>query len=181
MEYEDVGKSQLQSINGKKKIEDKKGKTRRGYGKKNNKENKKGFKNIEFSILGTNANGILGKQESFKNTINNFKPSVITVQESKAKRMGTIKLKGYQIFEKLRSSGQGGGLLTAVDVDLVPVLVSTGEDEESEVITVQIKVGKHSIRIINAYGPQEDDPNGKRYSFWQEVENEVINAKENGR
>ena len=29
-------------------------------------------------------------------------------------------------------------------------------------------------------GLQKDDPNGKRYNFWQEVENEVINAKENG-
>ena len=59
-------------------------------------------------------------------------------------------MKRYQIFEKIRQSGQGGGLLTAVDEDLNPILVSTGSEEETELITVQIKVGKHNVRIINA-------------------------------
>ena len=82
-------------------------------------------------------------------------------------------------MKKIRVGQGGGGLLTAVDEDLVPVLVSTGNDDEAEIITVQIKVGKHDIRVINAYGPQEDDSNGKIFSFWQEVENEIISAKEN--
>ena len=154
-------------------------KTRRGYGKKNERKHKKGLSNMKFCLLGTNSNGLLGKQESLKNAINLFKPSVITIQESKLTRKGLIKLKGYQLFEKLRPGGQGGGLLTAVDDDLLPVLVSTGTEEETELMTVQIKVGKYDIRIINAYGPQETDTNPKIFNFWEEVENEVIAAKEN--
>ena len=92
--------------------------------------------------------------------------------------MGLIKIKGYQIFEKVRS-GPGGGLLTAVDEDLLPVLISTGEEEETEIMTVQVKLGNYDVRIINAYGPQEDDSNLKRFNFWEEVENEIISAKEN--
>ena len=86
--------------------------TRRGYGKKNNKKYKKGIKNVKFLLMGTNANGLMGKQESLKNLINKFRPSVLTVQETKLARMGLIKLNGYQVFEKVRPGGLGGGLLT---------------------------------------------------------------------
>ena len=34
------------------------------------------------------------------------------------------------------------------------------------------------IRIINAYGPQEDSSKEVILKFWQEFENEIINAKE---
>ena len=139
----------------------------------------KGNKNIKLCILGTNANGLLGKQESWKNAVNNFKPSIITVQETKINRMGQIKLKGYQIFENIRTVGKGGGLLTAVDEDMFPVLTSTGENDEAEFITVQVKAGNHDIRIINAYGPQEDDNTVKIYNCWEEIENEIISAKDN--
>ena len=151
-------------------------KTRRGYGKKNARKN---IKHVKFSLLGANSNGLLGKQESLKNAINEFKPCAITIQESKLNKAGQVKLKGYQIFEKIRQSGQGGGLLTTVDEDLNPILVSTGSEEETELITVQVQVGKHDIRIINAYGPQETDTNAKIFNFWEDIENEVIAAKDN--
>ena len=156
-----------------------KNKTRRGYGRKNKKQNINKDIHTHLSILGTNANGLIGKQESLKNNINHFKPSIITVQETKVKRLGSIRLKGYQIFETLREGGLGGGLLTAVDENLEPVLIASEKDDETEVITVQIKAGKYNVRIINAYGPQEDDPNGKVFGFWGEVESHIIAAKEN--
>ena len=43
------------------------------------------------------------------------------------------------------------GCSTAVDPDLQPILVSTGDDNKIEMLTVQVKVGKNDIRIINAY------------------------------
>ena len=46
-------------------------------------------------------------------------------------------------------------------------------------ITVQIKVGERQVRIINAYGPQEDEKQQKILSFWAEIEKEVIKSKEN--
>ena len=49
-------------------------------------------------------------------------------KKSKIKFTGTIKLAGYQIFENVRKGG-GGGLLTAIDQDLCPVLISNGNEK----------------------------------------------------
>ena len=155
-------------------IKEKHKRTRRGYGKKKNKENN--FN--EFCLLGSNANGIQFKKESLQQNINLFKPTVITLQETKLRSMGKFKLPGYQVFEKIRS-GFGGGLLTAVDEKLLPVLISTGKNDNSEIIVVQVEAQNNNIRIINAYGPQEDNGNkDDKYEFWQELEEEVISAKQ---
>ena len=152
--------------------------TRRGYGKRNEKKSNRD-KYFKLSILGANSNGISNKLESLKHNIEMFKPTIVTLQETKARKYGSVKLKGYQIFEKIRNSGGGGGLLTAVDQNLNPVLVSTGKDEDSEIITVQVNVGKHSVRIINAYGPQEDTENQVVMKFWEELEEEIVDAENN--
>ena len=151
---------------------------RRGYGRKNGKKDKNGLKEICFSILGTNSAGLNPKRESFYNLINKFKPSVISLQETKLTRSGLIKVLGYQIFENVRKNKKGGGLLTAADDDLNPVLISTGSDE-NEILTIQADLGENKLRIINAYGPQEDEDRQRVLSFWQEIETEVINARDN--
>ena len=46
-------------------------------------------------------------------------------------------------------------------------------------MTIQADLGSHKIRIINAYGPQEDDNSQKIMGFWQDIESENINAQEN--
>ena len=53
--------------------------------------------------------------------VNEFKPLVITVQETFARKKGLFKIQGYQIFERVRENKSGGGLLTAVDNNLDPV------------------------------------------------------------
>ena len=133
----------------------------------------------QFSILGTNANGLKAKTSSLVNTINlSNNPSAVTIQETKHRNHGTIKLNGYQIFELLRE-GFGGGLLTAVRHELEPVLINQCED--AEVMVVQVKVGSKSIRIFNAYGPQENDVLSQtKLNFWQTLEKEIILAYEAG-
>ena len=97
-------------------------KVRRGWGGRNKR------KNQNFTILAANANGLKGKFDSLKNSINHFKPSCILIQESKLRNKGSLKLKGYQVFE-LNRQGMGGALFTAIDVDLSPVLVSAGNSD----------------------------------------------------
>ena len=147
-------------------------KTRRGWGGKKNQ------KNTNFSILAANANGLKGKFDSLKNTMKHFKPSCVLIQESKLRKNGSLKLKGFQIFE-LNRQGMGGGLLTAVDENLCPVLISAG-NEDSELLVVQAQTGKFKIRIFNGYGPQEGSSKNDILNFWLEVEKQVISAKENG-
>ena len=74
----------------------KKRKIRRGYGKKNIRKNK--LNEIKLSIVGTNSAGLKGKKESFFSLINMFSPSIITIQETKHKKIETTKLPGYQTF-----------------------------------------------------------------------------------
>ena len=174
-----LNKEKFSHINHKEnQYKDKHIKTKRGYGKKKSKRLKEKNQFIKFNVLGSNANGILNKLESLKHNIDKFQPSIVTLQETKARKMGSIRLKGYQIFEKIRSGGGGGGLLTAVDQNLCPVLISTGKYEDSEIITVQAKVGVYDVRIINAYGPQEEDGNDIVFKFWQEIEQEIVDAKD---
>ena len=144
----------------------------------NSNSNNKGPK--EFSIIGTNANCLVTKHESLMNVLNTFLPSILTIQETFYNKKGMIKLKGYQIFEVIREERKGGGLITAVSDDLSPVLV-TDRETSSEILTVQADVNGTSVRIINAYGPQEsnDKYNEEILTFWNDLENEVLKYFEN--
>ena len=94
-------------------------KTRRGWGAKSKKATK-------FTIFGNNANGLKAKKESLLNAIQKLGgPSCVLIQETKLRFPGTFPMPGYQIFEKIRK-GLGGGLLTAVDENLSPMLISEG-------------------------------------------------------
>ena len=102
-----------------------------------------------------------------------FKPSCITIQETKL-RTKKFEIPGYQVFLKNRP-GLGGGLLTAIEENLAPVLVSS---PDSEILVVQTNVEGKEIRIINGYGPQEDDDSQTVLNFWQDMDKEIISAKE---
>ena len=128
-------------------------KTRRGWGAKGLK--KKVKHKVLFSVLGNNANGIKAKRESLIDTLNFFnRPSCVLLQKTKLRFPGTFKIKGYQIFEKVRVGMQG--LLTAVNHDLQPVLVTSNEEEEAEIQTVQIKVGNQCLRTPGRREPAKD-------------------------
>ena len=141
-------------------------KTRRGISKRKNK-------NLGFTIIGTNSNGLSGKVDSLYNTVKHFKPSCITIQETKL-RSKKFEIPGYQVFLKNRP-GLGGGLLTAVEENLAPVLVSF---PDTEILVIQTRVGSVDTRIINGYGPQEDANFQDIYNFWQDMDKEIISAKE---
>ena len=112
----------------------------------------------------------------FKNIINQFKPGCILIQESKLRNKGSLKLDGYQIFE-LNRIGMGGGLFTAIDENLSPVLIRPGQDN-TEILVTQICIAGFNIRILNGYGPQEDSNKDDILNFWHQMEKEIIDAKD---
>ena len=128
-------------------------------------------------ILGNNAAGLLNKLESFYRNIENFKPGVYFIQESKCKRKNKVKHDEYIMFELIRKHNAGGGLLTAVHKNLSPVSVS--EDTDDEVLVVQGNVGNYKVRFINGYGPQEG-PLDTNISFFNRLDYEVRNSKLTG-
>ena len=70
----------------------------------------------------------------------------------------------------------GGGLLSAVHLDLNPALITSSED--IDLLVVQLEIENAKIRLINGYGPQEDDDEIKINLFWQSIETEIMCAKE---
>ena len=125
-------------------------------------------------LIMPNAAGLNNKLDSFQRLISLFTPGVIFIQESKAKRKGLIKADNYVIFEQLRKSSGGGGLLTAVHHNLSPVSIN---DEKDDILVVQAKVGTKSVRLINAYGPQENSSEDITNEFFNNLDTEVKKSK----
>ena len=149
-------------------------KTRRGFGTKNLRN--KTFETHSLTLVGTNANGLNPKRQSLFRIINRFRPSIITIQETMLSYYGLIKLPGYQVFENLWEESKGGGLLTAVVLELNPVLIASHDDTEILVVEIDIKGTK--MRVINCYGPQEDEESHIIDQFWQSLEAEIIKCKD---
>lgn len=151
---------------------------RGGARKKSNNDNKsKQTKFREFSLVGVNVDGIRGKSQSFRAMISELKPGVFVIQETKLNEKGFLRIKGFQIFEKVRKNKIGGGIAIGVRDDLKPVWVSEAEDE-IEAMAVVIKVGKREIRVVGGYGPQESS--GKlenKIKFWQYLDHETKEAE----
>ena len=78
-------------------------------------------KSIRF--LGVNAAGLKPKLFTFKKVLLDLQPSVFFVQESKFKEEGKLKIENYVIFDLVRDSREGGGLVLGCVKELKPVLV----------------------------------------------------------
>ena len=148
-------------------------KTRRGRGESKKSKNPK---NTNLTFIGNNSAGMTGKLESLKRAIEVFQPGVIMLQETKLKKKGGTKLKGFVIFEKLRENNEGGGLMSIIHENLNPILIF---DDHSEFLVVDINGNFGSIRTINCYGPQENLSLEIRTAFFVELETRIISAKTN--
>ena len=60
-------------------------------------------------FLGVNAAGLRSKLLTFKKVLNDLKPSVFFIEETKLKKEGSFKLANYDIFELVRKNKNGGG------------------------------------------------------------------------
>ena len=129
--------------------------------------------------------------ESFDKVLEDKKPSVWMLQETKQKihdaKMSATNLINYQVFELRREKSileggkgvGGGGLAIGVLHDLDPVLLRQGNDEV-ECLTVEITTGYTRLRCVVGYGPQMSDTSSRKEKFWKYLENEVGSASEDG-
>ena len=147
--------------------------------KKVRRGRRKSTKNISKSLrfLGVNAAGLKSKLNTFKKVLKELQPSVFFVQESKYKEEGKLKLENFEIFESVRESRDGGGLVLGCLRELEPVLVSKG-DEEVEAMSVDISVKKMRIRCCVAYGCQEGDLVERKEAFWAYLDEEIFLAQQ---
>ena len=132
-----------------------------------------------MKILGVNAAGLRSKITSFRNVINELKPVVFFVEETKLKDEGRIKIENYDIFENVRKNRDGGGgLALGCLKELQGVLVRTGE-EKVEALSVDIFFKHQKIRCCVAYGCQESDNLENKENFWNYLYEEIELAEQN--
>ena len=132
-------------------------------------------------MCGTNADGINTKMDSLLNLIQTETPQVLMIQETKLYRKNQMKLKNYEIFEKLRKAKEGGGIMIGItnEIQEIPVDVSP-QDPEVEIIVVEVELKEMTIRFLTGYGPQEDEKEEKINNFYCSLEEEIIKCEERG-
>ena len=137
-----------------------------------NRNRNKGESENNLKLVGVNAAGLTSKLDSFDKLLADIKPGVFFILETKIRKEGRIKTentKNYQIYEKLRKSGGGGGVALGVHHDLNPAWVGDGPGE-IESLSVEITVEKLKIRCVAAYGPQETGPSMEdKLKFWEHL------------
>ena len=130
-------------------------------------------KSLRF--LGVNAAGLKPKLVTFKKILEEIKPSVFFVQESKIKEEGKLNIDNYEIFEMSRETKNGGGLIIGCIKELKPVLTRKGSDDV-EAMSVDITVKTMKIKCVVAYGCQENSSIEKKEAFWKFLEEEANKA-----
>ena len=91
------------------------------------------------------------------------------------KREGKITIDGFQVYELIRTSKQGGGLAIGALNEIEPAFISEGDDE-TEILVIEVKLNDLETSCINGYGPQENDGMEKKVKFWERIGNEVEDA-----
>ena len=66
----------------------------------------------------------------------------------------------FQIFYLNRKNSLGGGIVVGVDKDIESTLVREGDDD-IEALVVQVVLGTIPVKIVVAYGPQENSKKEK--------------------
>ena len=139
-------------------------------------------KNIEQSLrlLGVNSAGIRSKMMTFQKVLNDLKPGVFFLQETKMKEIGRLKCENYIVFENIRENRDGGGgVAIGALKELNPVWVKEGNGQV-ETLSINIFVKKLKIRCCVAYGCQETELNEKKEAFWKYLDDEAEEAKKSG-
>ena len=116
---------------------------------------------------------------SLRFNIEEIKPQIIMIQETKIKRKSQINIEGYTTFPTVRGDS-GGGVLISCLTSLNPVLIFEG-DCECEILVIQISLNDHkSIRVITGYGPQECAPLLVREKYRSTMEEQIERAHLSG-
>ena len=129
----------------------------------------------KLKILGVNCDGLQSKKKSLENILKLTKPTIFTLQETKYKLEGNIKIDNYNTYEKTRKNQSGGGIAIGIDNKLKSAWVSEGPND-TEVLTVNIAIGTETLRAIVAYGPQEYAKEEDKKIFWDHLKKEMDEA-----
>ena len=130
----------------------------------------------------SNVNGYQSKSDSLKATFKEIDPGIIVMCETKLPKVNTIKsdFKNYDLVTKQVKKGKAG-ILCAVKKNMGASLVLEVTTVNNEnILTVKISFAGYDLRVVVAYGPQENEPVEIKDEFFKDIEIEVEASKVNG-
>ena len=108
-----------------------------------------------FRVLYSNINGIKSKSESLKNIVEEKKPTVVMLVETKLEIEDDFKIEGYTTH-KMNRNENGGGVMILVKEELKNITVEVADRNEiGEAKWISINNGRTNVRIGVLYAPQE--------------------------
>ena len=109
--------------------------------------------NNVWKLLHTNIRGFASKKISLDAIINNIKPSVVTINETKAKSKNNVKIRGFSCFSLNRNCEEGGGVATCVNnAERFNALKIHEGSKGKEMLVTRHSQFQNPINIINIYG-----------------------------
>lgn len=126
-----------------------------------------------------NVRGVKSKIVSIKEIIEEEKPTIIGLVETKLNKEDIVEIKGYKTMRVDRET-EGGGVLLAYKECLDNKIVITREEREMcEMLWVKIANGRCKIRVGIVYMPQETISKKDMKRIYDIMEEEIKAATEN--
>ena len=144
--------------------------------KQNNKPTHKTIK-----ILYTNANGISNKIKSLQTALQNYKPDICSLTETKL-TTNPPNIKGYTWEFRNRTTKNGGGVaqLLADNITKYTNTTQNLDDHNQEIIWTQIKTGPTIIHMGTYYSPQESCTKEEIQRQYNQLSNQIQKLKQTG-
>ena len=101
------------------------------------------------------------------------------LQETKLKpkeKISCVDTNEFQVYYLNRQNSCGGGVALGVSNDFESTLIREGNDD-CEAISVKVFLKEIGLRVVAAYGPQENALKDKKESFWEFLEEEVNHSE----
>ena len=153
----------------------KKSKVRRGQRGKKTKSSITSKSARVCNFYYANVNGFKSNADSIKQLVAENNVDILLISETKVYTSKAINIKGYQSFPVGRKDRQGGGIFIGVRRGSYETVMASQRDD-ADFVTVRLKNNREGIRLILAYGPQENDPEINRNLFYQNLSIQIEQA-----
>ena len=129
-------------------------------------------------MIYSNVNHVLSKIESLKIIIEEEKPAVVVLVETKLAVKGDIDIEGYRSWPMNRDQN-GGGIIILIKKELKNiVLVNEKQQEVGEIMWITITNGRTNIRLGVVYAPQESETTVTRLKeMYKKISMQIEEAK----
>ena len=141
----------------------------------------RGGKVGEISMYYNNINSISSKRESLAKIIEEVRPDVICLCETKIGNLSTVEtlLPKYKVIGRCVKYGQGG-VLIAARKEAYSLFLDVTVSENKNIVAGRLRIGSHTLRIVVGYAPQETDEEELSEELYTDLAIEVQRGVANG-